>query len=510
MLDIETKRQEIQDRLDKGKSQRQRNMMGQFATPYPLAVDIMRLMRGMAGKDDVSFLEPSIGTGAFYSAFCKVFGEKGQRTLGFEVDEHYFSPSKELWSNHPIEIRHADFLSQTPDELFDMIVANPPYVRHHHIEKSRKLQLKARIKNESGLNVTGLSGLYCYFMILSTAWLADGGLSCWLVPSEFMDVNYGETVKKYLLTEVELLMIHRFSPDASLFSDALVSSCLVVFRNSRPAGKATVRLSMGRNVNAPESVIDIRTSDINASEKWTPLFKRQNRKTEGNATLGDFFCIKRGIATGDNKFFIIDKRTIERFEIPKQFLIPILPSPRYITDNEIYAQEDGLPLLDRQLFLFNCTMPENELKETHPKTWEYINIGRQTGVAQGYICSRRKPWYTCEKRAPAPIVVPYMGRYESAKQPFRFILNDSEAITTNVYLLMYPKPQYARCLSDKTVMRALWKALNAIPASELADCGRFYGGGLRKIEPRELMAVPAHEIAAILKLPPKIKELQLF
>ena len=54
--------------------------------------------------------------------------------------------------------------------------------------------------------------------------MADDGLAAWLIPSEFMDVNYGRAIKEYLLNQVTLLRIHRFDPSDVQFNDALVSS----------------------------------------------------------------------------------------------------------------------------------------------------------------------------------------------------------------------------------------------------------------------------------------------
>ena len=95
----------MQDHLDAQKTQKDRNVMGQFSTPFPLALDIMTYMRKLLGTDDVSFVEPSIGTGVFYSAFTEVFGNKGQQVLGFEIDPHYFNPTKDFWDGFPIELR---------------------------------------------------------------------------------------------------------------------------------------------------------------------------------------------------------------------------------------------------------------------------------------------------------------------------------------------------------------------------------------------------------------------
>ena len=61
----EIQRKKLQDALDAQKTQKDRNVMGQFSTPYPLALDIMKYMRSLLGSEDVSFIEPSIGMGVF-------------------------------------------------------------------------------------------------------------------------------------------------------------------------------------------------------------------------------------------------------------------------------------------------------------------------------------------------------------------------------------------------------------------------------------------------------------
>lgn len=509
MNEKEVRRKKMQDCLDAQKTQKDRNLMGQFSTPFPLALDMMKYMRQLQGTDDVSFVEPSIGTGVFYSAFTEVFGNKGQQVLGFEIDPHYFNPTKEFWKDDSLELRCMDFLAQKPDMLFDILVANPPYVRHHHIDNETKVRLQGEILQKTGIRISGLAGLYCYFMMLSASWLKEGGLSCWLVPSEFMDVNYGEAVKRYLLQNVELLHIHRFKADDLQFADALVSSCIVVFRNRKPAAQHTIRFTIGGSINSPETDRLISAMQLKAGKKWTSLFTQETLYDEQHAKLGDFFTVKRGIATGDNNFFIIDKETIEQYEIPQQFLRPILPSPRHIKGDRI-NNDHGLPIVQHQQFLFSCNLPESVLKEKYPKVWEYVRLGYEKGVQKGYICSRRTPWYSCEEREPAAIVVPYMGRSETSNRLFRFILNTSKAITTNVYLLLYPKPQYAHCIKDENVLEEIWQELNAIPTETLSRNGRFYGGGLRKMEPKELMQTPAKGIADLMASKKAYQQLSLF
>lgn len=509
MIERERQRKEMQDGLDAQKTQKDRNVMGQFSTPYPLALDMMQYMRTLIGSDSASFIEPAIGTGVFYSAYREVFKESQCRVLGFEIDPHYFNPTKDFWQDTPLELRCDDFLAQQPDGKFDMLVANPPYVRHHHIDNDTKVRLQNAIQRTTGIRISGLAGLYCYFMMLSADWLREGGLSCWLVPSEFMDVNYGEAVKRYLLQNVQLVRIHRFKAEDLQFADALVSSCIVVFRKSKPTASEPIEFSIGGSINNPESIKHIDRTNLKPTDKWTNLFTDELTTDEPQATLGDFFNVKRGIATGDNDFFILDQETIDRYEIPQAFLRPILPSPRYIKGDRIDST-DGLPDVEHKQFLFSCSLPESVVKEKYPKVWQYICLGLERGVQKGYICSRRTPWYSCEDREPASIVVPYMGRSETSNRMFRFILNTSRAITTNVYLLLYPKPQYARCLKDEGVLTEIWHELNTIPTETLSRNGRFYGGGLRKMEPNELMRTPANGIASLMSSRSTYQELALF
>jgi len=49
------------------------------------------------------------------------------------------------------------------------------------------------------------------------------------------------------------------------------------------------------------------------------------------------FQIKRGIATGDNEYFILGEQEVQARGLPKSVLRPILPSPRYLQQDEVTA-----------------------------------------------------------------------------------------------------------------------------------------------------------------------------
>ena len=396
-------------------------------------------------------------------------------------------------------------------KLFNLIVCNPPYVRHHHMDVGEKGRLQEATAAACGVRMAGLAGLYCHFLGLAHAWLADEGIGAWLIPSEFMDVNYGGPVKRYLLNEVELLRIHRFDPNDLQFGDALVSSTVVCFRKKRAKSDHQVELSYGGTLSKPTHTRRVSAAALQDIRKWTGLAANGVKETKEGLRLADFFSIKRGLATGDNGFFILSRAEIEKHGLPREFFKPILPGPRHLPTDVIEAEADGTPKIERQLFILDCRLPEDVVRDRFPKLWSYLKTG-QPRVSDTYLCSRRNPWYAQENRPPAPFVCTYMGRNLTKREkPFRFILNQSQATAANVYLLLYPTPEVMKALErDPKLGRLVWKFLDSIPPETLLGEGRVYGGGLYKMEPKELANVPADAIAALLpdvKMPAKQREL---
>ena len=374
---------------------------------------------------------------------------------------------------------------------------NPPYVRHHYTANGDKRGLKTRTRAACGMDINGLTGFYCYFLGLSHEWMADGGLAGWLIPSEFMDVNYGAAVKRYLLDKVTLLHIHRFDPNDVQFGDTLVSSTIVWFRNKPPPATSRVRFIFGGTLERPSLERFISVDALRHDPKWTRYPMKEGRKAADGPVLGDFFKIKRGLAKGDNSYFILPEENIERRGLSIDAFKPILPSPRQFPEDEIMS--DGGPRLARRLFLLDPPWPENEIRERYPNLWMYLEQGKTQGIPDRYICRHRAMWYTQERRPAAPFVCTYLGRSDKKSgRPFRFILNHSQATAANAYLMLYPREPFEHALSDSPELkRRAWKRLNQICPQAMLGEGRVYGGGLCKLEPKELGNIPAEALVEL-------------
>ena len=505
---LESERLQQQERLDSVKSQAERNRLGQFATPTSLAVQILECAKSLLPpRCKVRFLDPALGTGAFYSALLKVFTSgRVASALGYEIDRHYGEEAARLWRHTGLTVRIADFTEAAPppnqDEKPNLIVCNPPYVRHHHLSSACKRRLQQRTLEVSGAALNGLAGLYCHFLCLSHAWLAPKGIGGWLIPSEFMDVNYGRALKQYLLERVTLLRIHRFDPNEVQFGDALVSSAVVWLRHEPPSPGHRIEFTYGGSLSHPKAVSHVSADALQQESKWSrfPLARERTAAARMGPMLSDLFAIKRGLATGANGFFILSAEKARANAIPREFLTPILPSPRHLPVDRVQGDAAGRPVIDQPLFLLSCDLPEEKVKLRFPALWRYLERGRAEGVEKGYICRHRSPWYTQEERPPAPFLCTYMGRQGKRGSPFRFILNQSKATAANVYLLLYPRPALRKALAeDPELAERIWQALQRIPAEALTGEGRVYGGGLHKMEPNELAKAPAHGVFALLR-----------
>lgn len=515
MTDIEVARQQEQQRLDALKTAYERNRTGQFATPFPLAYEITNYIRELRGSepDPIRFLEPSLGAGVFYSALLRAFpATELSEAVGIEIDPHIASVAHRLWSDKGLRVIEGDFTQLSPTGSYNLVLTNPPYVRHHHLSAPQKSTLQSRVQALIGYRLHGLAGLYCYFLLLAHGWLADKGLAGWLIPSEFMDVNYGATLRRYLSERVTLLHVHRARPDEPQFNEALVSSSIVIYRKTPPPSHHQVRFSLGGTPTTPIEEQFVPVEVLRTHRKWTqvPIQRVKPYVARGKSLtfLGDLFEIKRGIATGANGFFILPREEASKRGLPEHFLRPILPSPRYLHEAIIESDEDGFPKLARQQVLLDCSLPLERLRDDYPSLAAYLEEGQAKGLHKRYLAAKRTPWYRQEQRPIAPFLCTYMGRNLEARGPFRFFWNQSQALAPNVYLLLCPRPGLAELLRVRPELHSeVFTRLQHIDLTRLVEEGRVYGGALHKIEPRELERVPLEGLEVLFRT---IRQLTLF
>ena len=460
-------------------------------TPPELAQDMASHALGFLSDPAIDFGDPAVGTGAFYAAILKVAKRGGIRSaLGIDISPKQIEAAKWRWKSEDMEVRLGDYLHMSGLPARNLILANPPYMRHQGIQSVYKMELRQRASLEIGFRISALAGQYVYFVLLSHKWLAPGAISSWLIPSEFMQTRYGKALRFYFARKVQLLRIHQFDAANPQFENAEVLPCVVVFKNMSPRPDQTAIFSAGGTLSNPLDIETVNLGLLNPELKWSVRSKPQVERDATYVRLGALFSVKRGIATGANKFFVMERSRAEELGLPSIALKPILPKAMLLRSEVVKRKRNGYPNVQPQMCVLDCSLSEQKIAANYPRLLEYLLQGQKEGVREGHLVGRRTPWYKQEQREPAPFLCTYMGKAHGDKPAIRFILNRSDAIATNTYLLMYPNPLLQALFKQMPEMElVLFEALKSSSWSSIEEFTRSHAGGLLKIEPRELEEV---------------------
>jgi hypothetical protein len=479
-----------------------RGYLGQFLTPPELAIEVVKNTQKYLSEDEmILFGDPSIGSGTFFSALKQVFPESRiESAIGIEIDRTISTVAKRLWGKYHLKIMVGDFFNVDLPEKRNLILNNPPYVRHHKIRNKQKMLLISRIKNEYGINISAKSSLYVYFVILSCKWLKENGIAAWLIPSEFMETDYGLGLREFLSKKVTLLRVHRFDPNEYQFEGVNVTTSVIIIRNSIPNEKHEVLFTSLGSLSSPKHSSIIPLKHLENSDKWYSDVRNINRN-KNFLKLNDIFYIKRGIATGANNFFILRVDEIDKLGIPQKFTKPILPRPRYLSNDIILQDSNGFAKTDPQLCVIDCSLNESVIKKEYRKFWNYLQKGLEMGIRDRYLVKSHNPWYKQEKREVPRFLCTYFGREKKGIKTFKFIWNKSNSIATNSYLLLYPKDILKKLIEQNEVTeQEIFNILQSISMDEMKIESRIYGGGLLKLEPKDLGLINANNFLKILKM----------
>jgi hypothetical protein len=250
-----------------------------------------------------------------------------------------------------------------------------------------------------------------------------------------------------------------------------------------------VMLSSGGNLLNPDHTEYVTLSELINESKWKVPWIRRHVSSTIHPRIGDLFTVNRGLATGANAFFIMERSVAVKRGIPDVALRPILPKARSLETDVIEREKDGYPRVYPQLCLLDCELSQEEIRKKYPRLLDYLKTAPEE-VLKSTLVRGRKPWYHQEQRRPSPFLCTYMGRGSNSCVPLYFIWNKSDAVASNTYLMLYPREALGELVTKQPdTLRKMFFLLKEINSKDLIANGRVYGGGLHKIEPKELLNV---------------------
>jgi adenine-specific DNA-methyltransferase len=347
-----------------------------------------------------------------------------------------------------------------------LFVGNPPYIRHHFIERCWKSWLVHEAKKK-GLPASQLAGLHVHFFLATALKARPGDFGSFITAAEWLDVNYGSLVRELFVCDLGGRAITVIEPRAMPFPDAASTAVIASFEvGARPKSVYFRRAATLEDVRSLAGEHAIPRERLAAEHRWSGLTRPARNGRAGYVELGELCRVHRGQVTGANKVWIAGEHSEG---LPPSVLFPSVTKAREL----ITA---GRELTDRARLRQVIDLPV-DLGVFEGADWKAIDrflaLARHAGVHKGYIASTRKAWWSVGLRKPAPILATYMAR-----RPPAFVRNRAEARHINIAHGLYPREPL-----DDVVLGHLVSHLSVVAST---SDGRTYAGGLTKFEPREM------------------------
>lgn len=238
---------------------------------------------------------------AAYQTDLTALAEKQEQLLGLLASE-----------TRPFFLWHLYFEDVFAQGGFDIVIANPPYVRHELI-KDQKPMLEA----EGYQCFTGTADLFVYFYEQAIKLLKSNGVITFITSNKYYRAGYGEKLRAHLAKELTLQTLIDFR-DAPVFNEVIAyASILIGLKQQAPAQHEVSTLVWDLTKKAAALPQEIRKAFPVRQNTLTPdgwrlvdpmvnalLEKLRSKGTPlGEYVKGRFYY---GIKTGYNEAFVID------------------------------------------------------------------------------------------------------------------------------------------------------------------------------------------------------------
>ena len=195
---------------------------------------------------------------------------------------------------------------------FDIVIGNPPYIQLQN--NGGEL---AKIYQSYGFKGFARTGdIYCLFYERGYQLLREGGHLCYITSNKWMRAGYGEKIRGFLAHSTNPILLVDFA-GIKVFEGATVDTNILLFSREKNEGK-TLSVSLTKDVQLGRGELcqyvqqHATPSAFTSSESWvilSPIEQSIKRKIEAvGKPLKDWdIQIYRGVLTGCNEAFIIDK-----------------------------------------------------------------------------------------------------------------------------------------------------------------------------------------------------------
>jgi len=361
-----------------------------------------------------------------------------------------------------------EFAEVFADGGFDVVVANPPYVRQELIK-----HLKPTLKKVYPAVYTGTADLYCYFYARALELLRPNGMLTFISSNKWFRANYGSKLRQYIAENFQINSITDFG-ELPVFKTAAVLVMIFIAQNKKIANTPSIFTKV-KSLNPPYPNVaeiiqnngHILSPDTLIGSNWlltdvSSASRIQKMELVG-IPLSEYVKgqIYWGIKTGFNKAFYIDGAKREELIAQDPKSAEII-KPLAIGDNirkwKINYQDKWLIFTRRGIDIDTypaikayLTQWQTQL-EPKPRNWSASKewLGRKPGSYKWYEIQDEIAYY-------AAFYQPKIVYPEIAKEP-RFALDTAKLFFNNKAFVIPSKDLYLLGILNSTYV---WEYLKS-------------------------------------------------
>lgn len=425
-----------------------------------------------------SILDPAFGLGVFFDSLSKIGALQLANILykAYEIDPTIISYLDYGNGPRPV-IKITDYL-ETDLEGYDAIVCNPPYMRFQHFLNRHRIL--PEIEKKIGIKLDGYANIASVFLTRSLKELNAGGRLAYILPFEFFNTGYGKEVKRSLIQNGLLKQIIFFSNEKAIFPEVITTVCIVLCHKDGVFNPIKItridHIDQLENIAGFEDCFqhELAPDQLPFNKKWSPIISglyETMAMPDGLSTIAEYGKFVRGIATGANEFFALNRGKISQWRLgPENYCPCITRSPQI--RKPVFTDEDFNQLEENDAPVHCLHVREHDNK----KIIAYLDYGIGKGFQQRFLTRHRNPWYKIESRSPAPILAGVFNRGR-----LKVIRNFTNAINFTCFHAFYPNP-----LGQSYINRLFIYLMSNIGQDVMMVNKRKYGGNLDKFEPSDL------------------------
>lgn len=455
---------------------------GSYYTP-PEIIRFMVEYLSMEKQDFNEVLEPSAGDGRFIEELLKY----SKHITAIEKFADKVEDIQNRYYEEKVTVMQQNFLNYALISLekFSLIIGNPPYISMKTMETEERDTSKKLCELQNyGTDI--MQNMWVAFMIGAARMLTPQGTIFFVLPTEFLQVQYAEKLREKL--EILFDTIHIINFREAVFPEIEQDVCLVYLSN-RGNNTPQIVYKMFENWLQKKVIKETIIRKNKPLKKWSnailsdteiSLLKEASNKYIKIKELGD---IAPGIVTGGNKYFILTEAQVNQYRC-KELVIPIIQKSSYIESDKIEISKnvfDNIRKKGKPIYLLDLeSVKEAEIPLELSIYLQEIGEEKTADIAlkDRYKCANRKPWYGI------PIVkkgeVVFFKRY--GQYP-KIYINTEFIHTTDAGYHIRLKEKYD---ADSVV----FCFFNSMTLAHCEFNGRYYGGGVCELVPSEFKRVP--------------------